>query len=59
VLVTFIALTGDCYSGGYGAQLQLNFWDVVKGQLYDFGDDGEGLSGWLLEWGLVLVGSLE
>jgi hypothetical protein len=60
VLVTSVALAGKCYSGGHGGLLQLNFWDVVEGRmLYSFGNGGEGLSGWLLEWGLVLVGGLE
>jgi hypothetical protein len=59
VEVLVVALTGDCCSGGYGDLLQLNFWDVVEGRLCSFGDGGEGLSEWLLEWGLVLVKILE
>jgi hypothetical protein len=59
VLVAFVALTGNCCDGGHGGLLQLNFWDVVEGQLCGFIDGREGFSGWLLEWGLVLVGSLE
>jgi hypothetical protein len=59
VLVAFVALTGNCYGGGHGGLLQLNFWNVVDGRLCDFSDGGKGLSGWLLKWGLVLVGSLE
>jgi hypothetical protein len=31
VLVTFVTLTGDFCSGGYGGLLQLNLWDVVEG----------------------------
>jgi hypothetical protein len=59
VLLAFVALTGKCYGGGHGGLLQLNFWDVVECRLCGFSDGGEGLSGWLLEWGLVLVESLE
>jgi hypothetical protein len=55
VLVTFIALAGNRCGGGHGGLLQLNFWNVVKGRLYCFSDGGEDLSGWLLEWGMVLV----
>jgi hypothetical protein len=56
VLVASVAMVGNCYGGGYIGLLQLNFWDVVKDRmLCSFGDGGEGLSGWLLEWGLVLV----
>jgi hypothetical protein len=58
-LLTFVALTGNCCGGGHGGLLQLNFWDVVKGWLCDFSNGGEGLSGWFLEWGLVLVRCLE
>jgi hypothetical protein len=54
VLVTSAALTG-----GYVGLLQLNFWNVVEGWvLCGFSDGGEGLSGSLLEWKLVLVGGL-
>jgi hypothetical protein len=59
VLVAFIALTGDCCGGGYGGMMQLNLCDVIEGQLCSFSDGVEGLSGWLLEWGLVLVETLE
>jgi hypothetical protein len=59
VLVTSVALAGTCYGGGHVGLLQLNFWDVVEGwMLCNFGDGGEGLSEWLLEWcggGLVLT----
>jgi hypothetical protein len=59
VLVASVALDGNCYGGGHGGLLQLNFWDVVEGRLCSCSDGGEGLSGWLLEWGLVLVKGLE
>jgi hypothetical protein len=59
VLVAFVALTGDCCDGGYDGLLQLNLQDVVECRLCGFGDGGEGLSGWLLKWGLILVESLE
>jgi hypothetical protein len=59
VLVTSVALVGNYCGGGHIGMLQLNFWDVVEGQmLCSFSDDWEGLSGWLLECGLVLVGGL-
>jgi hypothetical protein len=59
VLVTSAALTGTFYGGGYVGLLQLNFWNVVEGWvLCSFSDGGEGLSGSLLEWKLVLVGGL-
>jgi hypothetical protein len=54
VLVASVAMVGNCYGGGHVGLLQLNFWDVVKDRmLCSFGDGGKGLSGWLLEWGLV------
>jgi hypothetical protein len=59
VLVAFVALTRYCCGSGYGGLLQLNLWDVVEGWLCGFGDGGKGLSGWLLEWRLVLIGSLD
>jgi hypothetical protein len=59
VLIAFVALAGNCCDGGHGGLLQLDFWDIVEGRLCSFGDGGEGLSSWLLEWGLVLVGGLE
>jgi hypothetical protein len=59
VLVAFVALTGHYYGSRHGGLLQLNFWDVVEGRLCGFGDGGEDLSGWLLEWGLRLVRSIE
>jgi hypothetical protein len=52
VLVASVALAGICCGGGHVGLLQLNFWDLVEGwMLCSFGDGGEGLSGWLLEWG--------
>jgi hypothetical protein len=40
VLVTSVALVGNCCSGGHVGLLQLNFWDVIKGgMLYCFSDD--------------------
>jgi hypothetical protein len=52
VLVTSTGLAGVCYGG-------LNFWDVAEGWVFcGFGDGGEGLSGWLLECGLVFVRGL-
>jgi hypothetical protein len=59
VLVTFTGLAGVCSGGGHVGLLWLSFWDVVEGWVFcSFGDGGEGLSGWLLEWGLVLDGGL-
>jgi hypothetical protein len=59
VLVTSTELAGACYSGGHVGLLQLSFWNVAKGWVFcSFGDAVEGLSGWLLEWGSVLVGGL-
>jgi hypothetical protein len=50
VLDTSVTLVGICCGGGHIVLLQLNFWDVVEGQmLCSFSDGGEGLSGWLLE----------
>jgi hypothetical protein len=59
VLVTSATLAGTCCGGGYVGLLQLNFWNVVESWvLGSFSDGGEGLSRWLLEWALVLVGGL-
>jgi hypothetical protein len=58
VMVTSTGSAGACCGGGRVGLLQLSFWNVVKGWvLCSFGDGGESLSGWLLEWGLVFVGS--
>jgi hypothetical protein len=59
VVITSVALTGTYCDGGYVGLVQLNFWNAVKGWVFcSFSDGGEGLSGWLLEWKLVLIGGL-
>jgi hypothetical protein len=56
---TSATLSSVCYDGGHVGLLQLNFWDVVEGRLLcSLGDGGEGFSGWLVEWGLILVRAL-
>jgi hypothetical protein len=48
-----------CRGGRNVGLLQLHFWNVVKGWvLCGLGDSGKGLSGWLMQWLLVLVGGL-
>jgi hypothetical protein len=59
VLVTSTGLTSAYCGGGHVGLLRLSFWNVAEGWvLCSFSDGGEGLSGWLLEWGLVLVRGL-
>jgi hypothetical protein len=59
VLVTSADLAGVCCGGGHVGLLRLSFCDVAKSWLFcSFGDGGEGLSEWLLEWGLVLIRGL-
>jgi hypothetical protein len=59
VLVTSAGLAGACCSGGHVGLLRFSFWNVAEGWvLCSFSDGREGLSGWLLELGLVLVGGL-
>jgi hypothetical protein len=56
VLVTSTSLASAYCGGGHISLLRLSFWNVAEGWvLCSFGDGGESLSGWLLEWGLVLV----
>jgi hypothetical protein len=50
VLVSFASLAGACCGGGHVGLLRLSFYNIVDGWvLYNFGDGGDGLSGWLLE----------
>jgi hypothetical protein len=59
VLVTSAALVGARCGGGHVGLRQLSFWNAAEGRvLCSFGDGGKGLSGWLLEWGLILIGGL-
>jgi hypothetical protein len=52
-------LATACCGGGHVGWMQLDFWDVAEGWVfYGLDNGGEGLSGWMVERDLALVGGL-